>query len=254
MIITLRLHSQGQKHRELLWGRSVNRQALPHAVTWRAGNERRTVQQSHGAVIVGWANGKRNLLPRHVRNLSRQAGALAVSGVHLLGKVPAHGLQTQHVTHAIRHDDLDDLIVGQDLEGNERCLLAPCLRMCLVGVRVPGEDLSCGVLVSCHVVCLGRHWYMVRGVVVVVVAVVVIVVVVLVVVVIVVVVVAVAVVVVLPCTSLVADVVGGCGCACFLVARGPGGGGEEDNERRTGRGRRGAALAFAIWRSPSTPT
>ena len=85
--------------------------------------------------------------------------------------------------------------------------------MCLVGVRVPGEELSGGLLVSRHVVCLGRRWYMVRGVVVVVVAVVVVVVLVLVVVVIVVVFVVVAVVVVLPCTSLVADVVWGCGCA-----------------------------------------
>ena len=130
---------------------------------------------------------------------------LAVSGAHLLGKVLAH------VTHAIRHDNLDDLLVGQDLEGHKQSLPARCLRMCLMGVRVPvhtgGVELRTArvtsgcqpwtSLVYCAWCCRGCCGCVCGegGAVVVVVVVAV-----------------VAVVVVLPRTSLVADVVGGCAC------------------------------------------
>ena len=188
---------------------------------------------------------------------SRQAGALAVSGVHLLGKVPAHCLQPQHVTHAILHADLDDLIVEKDLEGHERSLPARCLRMCLVGARVPGhtggvEVRTARVTSSCLPwTSLVYGAWCCRGC--------------------------------CGCCRYCGCGFGCCGdcggyCCCgsgcgFCLARrwwrmllGVAAARvsllrvvlaaveNEDNEKRTRGGGRGAALAFAIWRSPSTPT
>ena len=102
-------------------------------------------------------------------------------------------------------------------------------------------ELSCALLLSSHVVCLGRRWRMVRGVVVAVLVVVVVVVVVAV---------AVVVVLVLPCTSLVADDVAVAVARVSLLRVVLAAVEDEENERPQGV----PARAIAILRSPSPPT